>query len=121
MAVDDDGRSWECSRSTISPRGSPRERRRRCSRAEPFIRWDWVRDHPDDIRSNFWEHAQLTVLAVGIGFVIAMGMALIAVRWRALYEPLAAFCAGLYSVPSVALFAPLLPFVGLGMGNRSRW
>ncbi|MGH9248123.1 MAG: ABC transporter permease [Acidimicrobiales bacterium] len=85
--------------------------------AEPFIRWDWVRDHTDDIRSNFWEHVQLTVLAVAIGFVIAMAMALIAVRWRVLYGPLAAFCAALYSVPSVALFALLLPFVGLGMQN----
>jgi osmoprotectant transport system permease protein len=85
--------------------------------AEPFIRWDWVRDHTDDIRSNLWEHVQLTVLAVGIGFVIAMAMALIALRWRAAYGPLAAFCAAMYSVPSVALFALLLPFVGLGLWN----
>jgi osmoprotectant transport system permease protein len=85
--------------------------------AEPFIRWDWVRDHTDDIRSNLWEHVQLTVLAVGIGFAIAMAMALIALRWRAAYGPLAAFCAAMYSVPSVALFALLLPFVGLGFQN----
>lgn len=85
--------------------------------AEPFIRWDWVRDHTDDIRSNFWEHVQLTVLAVGIGFAIALAMALVAVRWRAAYGPLAAFCAALYAVPSVALFALLLPFVGLSMEN----
>jgi osmoprotectant transport system permease protein len=85
--------------------------------AEPFIDWGWVGDHTDDIRSNFWEHVQLTVLAVGIGFVIALAMALVAVRWRALYGPLAAFCAALYSVPSVALFALLLPFVGLGTQN----
>ena len=85
--------------------------------AEPFIRWNWVRDHTDDIRSNFWEHLQLTVLAVGIGFVIALAMALVAVRYRATYGPLAAFCAALYSVPSVALFALLLPFVGLTMQN----
>jgi osmoprotectant transport system permease protein len=85
--------------------------------AEPFIRWDWVRDHTDDIVSNLWEHVQLTVLSVGIGFAIAMAMALIALRWRATYGPLAAFCAALYSVPSVALFALLLPFVGLGLWN----
>ncbi len=85
--------------------------------AEPFIRWDWVRDHTDEIRSNFWEHLQLTALAVGIGFVIALAMALIAVRWRAAYAPLAAFCAALYAVPSVALFALLLPFVGLSTQN----
>lgn len=85
--------------------------------AEPLVDWDWVRDHTDDIWANFWEHLQLTVLAVAIGFVIAMAMALIAVRWRATYGPLAAFCAALYSVPSVALFALLLPFVGLGRQN----
>ncbi len=85
--------------------------------AEPLIRWDWVRDHTDDIRAQFWEHLQLTGLAVGIGFVIALGMALVAVRWRRAYAPLAAFCAALYSIPSLALFALLLPFVGLGTTN----
>jgi osmoprotectant transport system permease protein len=84
---------------------------------EPLIRWDWVRDHTDDIRAQLWEHLQLTGLAVGIGFVIALGLALVAVRWRKTYAPLAAFCAALYSVPSLALFALLLPFVGLGTTN----
>ncbi|MGH9113481.1 MAG: ABC transporter permease [Acidimicrobiales bacterium] len=85
--------------------------------AEPLIRWDWVRDHSDDIRTNLWGHLQLTGLAVGIGFVIALGMALVAVRWRKTYAPLAAFCAALYAIPSLALFALLLPFVGLGKTN----
>jgi osmoprotectant transport system permease protein len=84
---------------------------------EPLIRWDWVRDHTDDIRAQLWEHLQLTGLAVGIGFVIALCLALVAVRWRKTYAPLAAFCAALYSVPSLALFALLLPFVGLGTTN----
>jgi osmoprotectant transport system permease protein len=85
--------------------------------AEPLVDWSWVGDHTDDIWANFWEHLQLTALAVGIGFVIALAMALIAVRWRAAYGPLAAFCAALYSVPSLALFAILLPIVGLGFTN----
>jgi osmoprotectant transport system permease protein len=85
--------------------------------AEPLVDWGWVRDHTDDIWAYFWEHLQLTALAVGIGFVIALAMALVSVRWRAAYGPLAAFCAALYSVPSLALFAILLPFVGLGFTN----
>jgi osmoprotectant transport system permease protein len=84
--------------------------------AEPFIRWDWVRDHTDDITAQLWEHLGLTAAAVGIGFAISMALALAAVRWRWAYEPLAAACSVLYAIPSLALFGVLvtIPFFGLG-------
>jgi osmoprotectant transport system permease protein len=82
--------------------------------AEPFVDWDWVDRHTDDIRVALVDHLVLTATAVGIGFVVAMAMALVALRWRATYAPLAALCGILYSVPSVALFAVLLPVFGLG-------
>lgn len=82
---------------------------------EPLVRWDWVGDHLDDIRADAIEHIQLTVLAVGIGFVLAMGMALVARRWRWTYGPLAGFCAVVYAIPSLALFGILVPITGLGI------
>ena len=82
--------------------------------AEPLVRWEWIPDHWDDIREATTEHLQLTGSSVAIGFVIAMAMAMISIRWRFLYGPLAALSGALYSIPSLALFALLVPFTGLG-------
>ena len=82
---------------------------------EPLVRWDWVWDHVDEIRTDLFAHIQLTVLAVAIGFAIALALALLAIRWRWTYGPIAAFCAVLYSIPSLALFGILVPITGLGI------
>jgi osmoprotectant transport system permease protein len=85
--------------------------------AEPFVDWDWVVDHTQEIRDAAVRHVWLTAVAVAIGFVIAMTLAIVSVRHRRLYGPLAALCGTLYAIPSVALFALLLPFLGLGFRN----
>jgi osmoprotectant transport system permease protein len=82
---------------------------------EPLLRWDWVQDHRDEIQELAVEHIKLTVLAVGLGFAISMVLALVATRWRWSYALLAGFCGVLYAVPSVALFAVLVPITGLGL------
>jgi osmoprotectant transport system permease protein len=81
---------------------------------EPFVDWEWVGDHTDEIRTAFVDHLVLTGTAVAIGFAVAMGMAMVSIRWRRSYIPLAALCGALYAIPSVALFAVLLPIFGLG-------
>jgi osmoprotectant transport system permease protein len=85
---------------------------------EPFVRWDWVWDHTDDVRAAFWEHITLTAMAVGIGFAISMVLAVVAVRWRVTYEPLAGFTGALYAVPSLALFGILITIPWFGFGFR---
>ena len=84
--------------------------------AEPLVRWDWVRDHTDDITAALWEHLHLTAVSVAVGFAISLVLALVAVRWRWTYEPLAGVCSVLYAIPSLALFGVLvaIPFFGLG-------
>jgi len=81
---------------------------------EPLVRWDWVRDHQDEIVTRFWQHVTLTVVAVGIGFVLAMAMALVSVRWRRAYPAFTGVSGVLYAIPSLALFGILIPFYGLG-------
>lgn len=81
---------------------------------DSFLWWDWVDRHSDDIWEQTIEHLQLTGSSVAIGFVIAMGMAVVALRWRRTYSPLAAVAGGLYSIPSLALFGVLVPITGLG-------
>lgn len=82
--------------------------------ADSFIWWEWVGGHTDDIWERTIEHLQLTGSSVAIGFAIAMGMALLSLRWRRAYGPLAALSGGLYSIPSLALFGFLVPITGLG-------
>lgn len=81
---------------------------------DSFIWWDWVSDHADDIRTATVEHLQLTASSVAVGFAIAMAMAVVSLRWRRTYTPLAAVAGGLYSIPSLALFGFLVPITGLG-------
>jgi osmoprotectant transport system permease protein len=81
---------------------------------EPLVRWQWIADHTDEIKTLTIEHVQLTAVAVVVGFGIAFVLAMISVRWRSTYPPLAAVTGLLYSIPSLALFAALVPITGLG-------
>ena len=80
---------------------------------DPWVRWDWVSRHGDDIARAVRQHVALTVIAVGIGLVISIPLALAARRWRALERPVLSLTGGLYTIPSLALFALLVPVWGL--------
>ena len=59
------------------------------------------------------EHIVLAFIAVGVGFLISFVLALIAIRWRRTYGPITAVAGLLYVIPSLALFAILVPITGL--------
>jgi len=82
---------------------------------DPWIRWDWFWRHVPVFEARLLEHIQLTVIAVVIGFLIAAPLAVLAHRWRPLRDPLLAISGLLYTVPSLALFAFLIPFTGLSV------
>ena len=77
-----------------------------------FIWWDWVGRHAEEIRAATTEHLRLTVIAVLIGFAISLVLAAVSLRFRRLYTPLAGAVGLLYTIPSLALFAFLLPITG---------
>jgi osmoprotectant transport system permease protein len=81
--------------------------------AEPLVRWDWVRDHLGEIWTQTAEHLQLTGLTLVIGFAISFPLAILAHRHRRLYPPLTWVTGILYTIPSLALFASLIPLTGL--------
>src|SRR5207249_1876594 len=56
---------------------------------------------------------ELTGIAVGIGFTLALTLALIAHRLRVLEHPFGVVSALLYTIPSLALFQLLVPFTGI--------
>ena len=77
--------------------------------------WEWIFDHRGKILHLFLQHAQLTVLAVGIGAVISVPLAIFAYRHEAAYGPITWVTGLLYTIPSLALFALLIPFTGLSI------
>ena len=80
---------------------------------EPFVRWDWIVDNLDEIARRLGEHVLLTVVAVVIGFLISFGLALLIRRYRRLEAPIVGVGGILYSIPSLALFAMLVPITGI--------
>jgi osmoprotectant transport system permease protein len=74
---------------------------------------DWVRRNWSGVlEPALAQHVVLTLIAVGIGFVLALGMALAAYRLSWLERPLGIGTAILYTIPSLALFEILAPFFG---------
>lgn len=82
--------------------------------ARSLIWWDWVDRNRDQIWARTVEHLQLTAWAVGIGLVIALVLSVIALRFRRTYAPITWITGFFYTVPSLALFAFLVPYTGLG-------
>jgi osmoprotectant transport system permease protein len=81
--------------------------------SDPWVRWDWTSRHADDIAAALREHVYLTALAMAFGLAISFALALVARRWRWLQTPLLGLSGALYTIPSLALFAFLLPITGL--------
>lgn len=80
---------------------------------EPFVRWDWVGRNLDELWAATQEHIVLTVIAVGVGLILSLGLSLVALRWRKTYTPITWITGVLYTIPSLALFAFLVPITGL--------
>ena len=85
--------------------------------SDPWIRWDWLLRHLPEVQLRLVEHIQLTLIAVILGLLIAAPLGVLAVRWRPLRDPLLAVGGILYTIPSLALFAFLIPFTGLSVAT----
>jgi osmoprotectant transport system permease protein len=85
-----------------------------CVTGDHFFCWGWVKQHwGDTLGPALVQHMELTGIAVGIGFVLASGLALLAHRLRRIEQPISILSALVYTFPSFALFQLLVPFTGL--------
>ncbi|MGH2384864.1 MAG: ABC transporter permease [Candidatus Limnocylindria bacterium] len=75
--------------------------------------WEWIVRNLDEIGLRTLEHVLLTIIAIVIGFAISFGLALVIRRLTWLEAPIIGVSGVLYAIPSLALFAFLVPFTGI--------
>ena len=79
----------------------------------PIVRWEYLVDEWDRIETALVQHVQLTLLAVGLGLLVAAALSAVALRFRWTASPITTFTAFVYTIPSVALFGLLVPYTGV--------
>jgi osmoprotectant transport system permease protein len=79
----------------------------------PILRWDYVVDQFDDIVAALAQHLELTLISVAVGLAVAAPLSALALRYRWTTNAITGFTGFLYTLPSVALFALLVPLFGL--------
>jgi osmoprotectant transport system permease protein len=86
----------------------------RLAASEPWIRWNWVESHTDRIAGYLVQHIELTLIAVGVGLLLAIPIGVLAWANRGSRGPVLTVAGIFYTIPSLALFALLVPYTGLG-------
>ena len=81
--------------------------------ADALIDWSWLASHTSTIAHLAGQHVKLTAIAVAIGLAISFPVGVVAYRHRKVYAPVSSFAGILYTIPSLALFALLVPYTGL--------
>jgi len=87
---------------------------RRRAEENPLDFIDYIRDNQDVFLRLLSEHVQLTLLSVLIGIAIALPLAIVASRVEVLARPLTWLAAVGQTIPSLAVLALTLPFLGIG-------
>jgi osmoprotectant transport system permease protein len=85
-----------------------------CVRNNDTFCWNWFKDNWDTtFQPRLVEHIELTLIAIGIGCLIAFAAALFAYRMSWFELPFVFVAGFLYTIPSLALFQLLVPITDL--------
>ena len=79
-----------------------------------LVRWSWVEDNLDDIQQASIEHLELVGAALGLAIAISIPVAILVRRRKTPFIAVNAISGALYTIPSLAMFAFLLSWVGIG-------
>jgi osmoprotectant transport system permease protein len=79
------------------------------------IDWAWAVDHLDELAGRTFQHALLATISIALGFAISLGLSIWASRRPRIRAPLVTLSGVLYTIPSLALFAALVPVTGLSI------
>lgn len=80
-----------------------------------MIDWGWLVDHVPALVYRTGQHLYLSAIAIVVGLAISFALGLLAARRRRLYPPFVLVAGLAYTIPSLALFAALVPIVGLNV------
>lgn len=75
---------------------------------------DYLITHYDDLGKATLEHLQIVLVTLAISLVIAAGFTLICSCFNQIAQFILGLFSMIYSIPSLALFALLIPLTGLG-------
>lgn len=75
----------------------------------------YLLNYYDRIFILLFEHLVLTLISLGIALLIALPVGVLLSRMKWLSVPILAILGILYSIPSLAMFAFLIPIIGLGV------
>jgi osmoprotectant transport system permease protein len=81
----------------------------------PWFSWRYIQQNADQILQYLQFHFLTTIEAVALAMVVAIPIAVLCYWIRPLAAPILALSGVLYTIPSLALFAFLAPFVGIGV------
>lgn len=79
-----------------------------------LVRWRWVENNLDDIQRASVEHLQLVGASLALAVAVSIPLAVAVRRRRLAFAATNTVLGALYTVPSLAMFAFLLSFVGIG-------
>ncbi|WP_276357602.1 ABC transporter permease [Cohnella caldifontis] len=68
----------------------------------------------DKVMPFFWEHLSLTFTSLLIALCIALPLGFLTAKFRKLQTPITGVLGIIYTIPSMALYAALIPYTGLG-------
>src|ERR1051325_7881585 len=80
---------------------------------DPWINWDWLSTHIPHVLDALTEHVELTAVAIAVGIAISLPLGILAQRSAFLRLGVLGFFGAFYTIPSLALFALLIPFTHL--------
>ncbi|ENT2990958.1 ABC transporter permease [Raoultella planticola] len=75
----------------------------------------WATRHYDDILLALWQHLVLVGAAMLMAFVISLFLGITTARRARLYALVMTVTGMIFSIPGLALFALLIPWLGIGM------
>jgi osmoprotectant transport system permease protein len=81
--------------------------------ANPWLSWDYVTSHWEELLAAGREHVLLTVASVVLALLVAFPLAMLVRRYRVLLGPALSVAGVLYTIPSLALISLLWPVFGL--------
>jgi osmoprotectant transport system permease protein len=80
-----------------------------------FQSYNYDPTNPDSIPTLFGQHLTLVIIGMLISLLIALPLGILVTRYRRLYLPIITVSDLLYTIPSIAAFALLIPITGLSI------